>query len=197
MSSKNLSRALVIAFVAVSVGSLLSLADVSAGWGGKKILDQTGCCKRCPACDHVCNLDAEQVEEEKTCFDVETKVICIPRVVFPWQKKKSCDSCDACDGRGCSVCVHNGARVRKVCVLKTDKYKCPKCEYTWSAEKKPCTVGCCDTAGCDTGCATAPCDAGVIGMGQANYSEVQSVGLEPVAVEGHGEALPAPAPAKQ
>lgn len=129
---------------------------------GGKILDQTGC-TCCPVCDHVCNLDAEQIEEEKTCFKVESKAICIPRVVFPWQrsKKAACASCDACDGQGCTACVHNGARVRKVCVLKTEKYKCPACKYTWTAEKKD-TCGCpgaCDggcNGGCDSGCAALP-----------------------------------------
>jgi hypothetical protein len=71
--------------------------------------------------------------------------------VFPWQKKK-CKSCSSCDGNGCSHCVNNGARTRKVCVLKPSSYKCPKCEYTWSAEKRD---GC--SGGCDSGqCA---CDA--------------------------------------
>lgn len=108
-----------------------------------KILNQTGCVC-CPVCDHVCKLDAEQVEEEKTCFKVETKVIVIPRVVFPWQRsrKLACTQCDSCDAKGCSDCVHNGARVRKVHVLKTEKYNCPACKYTWTAEKKDSCGGC-------------------------------------------------------
>ena len=35
-------------------------------------------------------------------------------------------------------CVNNGARTRRIRVLKTESYTCPKCEYSWSAEK----VGC-------------------------------------------------------
>ncbi|TWT91498.1 hypothetical protein [Stieleria varia] len=125
-----------------------------------QLLDQTGC-QCCPVCDHVCKLDAEEIEVEKTCFKVESKAICIPRVVFPWQKakKQQCASCDSCSGRGCTACVHNGARVRKVCVLKTEKYKCPACKYTWSAEKKDTCGGCCGNASCDGDCGHA-CDSG-------------------------------------
>ena len=118
-------------------------------------MSQTGCSICCPVCDHVCKLDAKKVDAEIPCFDVESKVICIPRVVFPWQKKK-CRDCNACDGLGCTNCVHNGARVRRICVLKTDKITCPQCEYTWSTEKK--CAGC--DQGCD-GCCDKGCDASV------------------------------------
>ena len=119
---------------------------------------QTGSACICPACDHVCHLDAQQVDVERSCFETESKVICIPRVVFPWQKKK-CSSCDSCDGVGCSNCVHNGARTREVNVLKVKKYKCPECQYTWSAKFQPtCCDGACDS-GCDTSCESS-CDPG-------------------------------------
>jgi hypothetical protein len=89
-------------------------------------------------------------------------VICIPRVVFPWQKK-SCGSCQSCDGNGCNKCINNGARTRKVCVLKPSSYKCPKCEYTWTAEKKEgcagCAAGTCSGVGCDGGACDAPAAA--------------------------------------
>lgn len=191
MTNKNIAKLTIAVFAVVTVTAVISSTVASAGWPGTKILDQTGCSMCCPACDHVCNLDAEQGEVERLCFDIEKKVICIPRVVFPWQKKKSCGSCDACDGVGCSACVHNGARTRTICVLKFDSYKCPKCKYTWSAEKKGCgsgccDTGCCDTGACDSGCATAPHDSG------AYYTQPQSDGLQPVAVEGSHQELPAP-----
>ncbi len=129
-----------------------------AGLRDHCIGDQTGCCKRCPSCNHCCNLDAEEVDEEKTCFEVESKEICIPRVVFPWQKK-TCRSCDSCSGLGCNACVHNGAKVRRICVLKTKKYNCPKCKYTWTPEENGCDVGCCGT-GCDVGSCDTGCDVG-------------------------------------
>ncbi len=83
---------------------------------------QASCCV-CPHCHHTCKFEAKEVEEEKTCFDVEAKVVCIPRIVFPWQKT------------ACNPCASNGARLRTVCVLTTEKYKCPKCEYSWTPEK--------------------------------------------------------------
>jgi hypothetical protein len=137
MLIKAISRVLLAALVVVTASQLVKTSDATAGLFGTKLLDQTGCCRRCPACDHTCSLKAEIVEEEKPCFDVESKVVCIPRVVFPWQRKK-CNACSACDGQGCTSCVHNGARTRRISVLKTDKYKCPKCKYTWTAERKPC-----------------------------------------------------------
>jgi hypothetical protein len=148
----------------IAVVFLVTAEPASAGHG--KFFTQTGCAC-CPVCDHVCKLDAEQVDEEKTCFEVESKVICIPRVVFPWQRSKRLAhaSCDSCDGKGCTACVHNGARIRKVCVLKTEKYKCPACKYTWTAEKKDtCGDGCCQGGpACDGGCiCEGSCDGGYI-----------------------------------
>ncbi|MDB4476623.1 hypothetical protein N9250_01595 [bacterium] len=105
-------------------------------------------CTKCPSCD--CSLEAKMVDVEKSCFEVETKTICIPRVVFPWQKKKASGSCDSCDGRGCNSCVNNGAEMRCIRVLKKKKYTCPECKYSWT----PNTSGCCAGA-CDEGCAKA------------------------------------------
>ncbi|WP_143544127.1 hypothetical protein [Rhodopirellula sp. MGV] len=123
-----------------------------------KLFSQTGASCHCPVCDHCCELKAEQVDVEKTCFKVESKLICIPRVVFPWQKSKqaACAACDSCDGQGCTNCVHNGARVRKVCVLKTEKYTCPACEYSWTPVKKDVCCG----DGCDGGCTGGPAETG-------------------------------------
>ena len=100
-------------------------------------------CDKCPSCD--CSLEAEMVNVEKSCFEVERKTICIPRVVFPWQHKKSRGSCDSCDGRGCTSCVNNGAKTRCISVLKKKKYTCAECKYTWTANTGSC---------CDGGCAT-------------------------------------------
>ena len=161
MSLKLISKFVLLTAIVAAVAHLAATTNARAGILGTRCLDQTGCCLRCPACDHVCKLDAEKVDEEIDCFDVETKVICIPRVVFPWQKKK-CRSCSSCDGNGCSNCVNNGARTRRICVLKPSSYECPKCKYTWSVEKRGgcsggCAAGqcCCDASACD-----APvCDA--------------------------------------
>ena len=107
-------------------------------------------CDKCPSCD--CSLEAEMVGVEKSCFEVETKTICNPRVVFPWQHRKSRGSCDSCDGRGCTSCVNNGAKTRCIRVLKKKKYTCPECKYTWTTNTGSCCDGGCDAA-CDGGCA--------------------------------------------
>lgn len=146
-----------LAFAFAMLISPLSLWQASQANAGD-VLSQTGCgCFVCPSCSHCCELEAKMEDVEKSCFEVECKTICIPRVVFPWQKKKSCSSCTACDGEGCSSCVNNGARVRKIHVLKTKKYECPECKYKWTPkETSPCGDGCCDPGACDTGC----CDQG-------------------------------------
>ena len=110
----------------------------------------------CPKCKTSCSLKAEKVDVEKSCFEVESKTICIPRVVFPWQMPKKKSNCSSCDGYGCSTCVNNGATARTVRILKTKKYKCPECKYTWSA-KEPCCSGGCASGGCASsqrGCAS-------------------------------------------
>lgn len=170
MLRKTILRVFLAALVVAAIGGLLNSTAVAEG-----CLDQTGC-KKCKACGYVCRLDAELVDVKAKCFEVESAVICIPRVVFPWQtgqccfpfgKKKNCKTCDACDGVGCvscNTCVNNGAKTRKVCILKSSsKMICPVCEYTWTAEPGCatgcCDTGCCDSDCCDSGCAAAPCDA--------------------------------------
>ncbi|MGB7328140.1 MAG: hypothetical protein WBD31_24910 [Rubripirellula sp.] len=168
------SAAAVLAVIALVATPSPASAGLPMG-----LLDQTGCTKRCPACDHVCKFDAKEVDVEKSCFDVESKVICIPRVVFPWQKKDKCGSCNSCDGTGCSSCINNGARTRRVCVLKTKKYKCPECEYSWSAEKAPCgggcATGCCDT-GCEAGCDTTTSYGGFEATAEPTYAPQPNYG---------------------
>ncbi len=190
MKLKNILQVLAAALVLTTLGVLPGSTSAHAGLRDHGLLDQTGC-KRCQACGYVCKLEAEQVETEKTCFEVEDKVICIPRVVFPWQtgqrllpfghhKKRGCGSCDgggcdscssgcdSCGGAGCNNCVHNGARIRKVRVIKKSSMPaCPVCAYSWSAEESPCAKPCntpcgangCAGGNCDAGCTAPPCDA--------------------------------------
>ncbi len=107
----------------------------------------------CPKCNTCCTLKVERVKEDKACYEVECVEICIPRVVFPWQKwkadRQSHGGCDSCDG-GCEACssVNNGARVKTVKKLKKRSYKCPVCKYTWTpAGNSGCVGGdCCDDA---------------------------------------------------
>ncbi|NND96736.1 MAG: hypothetical protein HKN47_05335 [Pirellulaceae bacterium] len=169
MSISTIGRYLIPATIALAVACVFTSTQAKAGIFGTQCLDQTGCCHRCPDCDYVCKFDAEQGETEKACFEVECKTICIPRVVFPWQMK-NCKSCGACDGKGCSSCVNNGAKLRQIRVLKSKKYTCPECQYSWSAEKVErcggCATGCggcaggASSVGCaSAGCAEAPCDS--------------------------------------
>ena len=159
------------ASIAMSVCVLSTAAPQTAQAGG---LCCGVCCVTCPDCR--CKLTAEEVEVEKSCFEFECETICIPKVVFPWQSGKGCcfglfgskksNCCDACDGLGCdsccSSCPNNGAVLRKVKVLKSKKYKCPACEYTWSADDGMMGGnGCCDSGCCDSGCCEPSCGCGV------------------------------------
>jgi hypothetical protein len=135
-----------VATCLLSIASQLS--TISPAIAGK-LFPQTGCQQCCPECKHRCKLEAKLGEEEKSCFEVEESVICVPRVVFPWQKQTPTgwfrclsQACDDCHDAGCNACVHNGAKTRKVKLLKSKKYQCPKCEYTWTAEEK--SNSCCD-----------------------------------------------------
>jgi hypothetical protein len=62
--------------------------------------------------------------------------------------------------------------VRRICVLKTDKITCPKCKYSWSAEKR--CAGC--DVGCD-GCCDSDCDSTLVtgGNWQATSTVPQPV----------------------
>lgn len=84
-------------------------------------------CRQCPKClTDVCVLHAECVDEERKCFEVEQKLICIPKVSLPWRKceKPCCGGCAA-------NCRHQCAKTRAVRVLKTRKYECKVCKYSW------------------------------------------------------------------
>jgi hypothetical protein len=197
MSEPKIPLTLALAMLIVAAAQLVNPYETFAG----DCLDQTGCSLCCPECQHCCQLEAEMGDVEKKCFEVETEVICIPRVVFPWQVGKRCfpfckknerSSCDSCNGRGCSNCVHNGAKTRKIKILKSRKYQCPQCEYAWSTVEKPCgsscgPAGCCDS-GCDSGLGgtdpSAAADAQTWQAGQAiSYGDTSSAGLLPIEVQ--------------
>jgi hypothetical protein len=151
---------------------------------------------KCPRCKSCCNLKVDCVNEEKECFEIECEQICVPRVVFPWQKRRaqrngsacgSCtSSCDACaksrdsSGNGCGACscVNNGARVKTVKKLKKKSYKCPTCEYEWElACGAGCGEGCCADDCCDSGCDATPVGAGEpAAAGQGFHAPVPQVG---------------------
>jgi hypothetical protein len=132
---------LIVAVAVVSTASAVLAAD-----GPKRRSDSGhGCIVRCPNCCHECVFSANKEKVTKSCYDVVCKDICIPRIVFPWQK--GCCSCakGGKDGDGKDGCcaIHNGAKTKSVRVLKKYEYECARCKYKWtpvpkySGEKKP------------------------------------------------------------
>ena len=121
----------------IPAASVLMLILTSVSWAGHGCRG-TVCC---PQCQTVCQLNVDEGTEEKSCWQVECEEICVPRVVFPWQK-----SC-------CDPTVNNGACVKVVKKLKKHKYECPTCEYSWTP-KKVARCGC-GGAGCASCGATA------------------------------------------
>lgn len=94
-------------------------------------------CRKCPKCQNdVCSLKAECVKEKKTCFEVEQKLICIPKVSLPWRKCKK-----PCGGNCAGNCRHKCGKTKTVNVLKTKSYECEVCKYSWKVyepqEQKP------------------------------------------------------------
>ncbi len=71
----------------------------------------------CPQCHKHCKCEVEKVTEKKTCFDVECKAICVPRVKFWWE--------DCCQPPRC-------AKTRLVHVLVEEEYECEHCRYKWT-----------------------------------------------------------------
>jgi hypothetical protein len=82
---------------------------------------QTDCgCVACPQCDQeTCKLELDKSKVKKTCFKVEQKTICIPKVRMPWQ---------AC-------CPPSSSKTRSITVLKKHTYECPDCSYKWTVQK--------------------------------------------------------------
>lgn len=80
------------------------------------------CPPRCPNCKAYCKFEWENAKESKSCWCIERKAICIPKITFPWQK---------CTEPKC-------ARVRWVNILKEMEYECPRCKCKWTVEVVPC-----------------------------------------------------------
>ena len=149
-----------IVMLLLGVTMLAWSTQVNAGGYGGGCDD--GCCLTCPQCNGCCDLKSEKVDEDKHCWKVECKPICIPRIVFPWQKPLRggrhgngyCDSCTggACCGDGCcNECrSHNGAHVKIIKVLKKHTYTCPTCKYSWTPPE--CCGDGCSGDGCCDGC---------------------------------------------
>ena len=84
-------------------------------------------CRKCPKCQNdVCVLSAECVKDKRTCFEVEQKLICIPKVSLPWRR---CEK--PCQGGCAANCRHKCAKTKVVKILKTKVYECDVCKYSW------------------------------------------------------------------
>lgn len=150
-------------------GTCNGACDGSCAGGRRGLLrNRNVCCPECDGCfnEAQCTLKIESVEEEKTCFEVDYKTICIPKVCPPWKQNNrrvfcgdngcdgtcggtcdgaGCDSrgCRGCDGGGCaSCCVPSSpcAEARSVKILVTKKYKCPACKCKWEAVSADCSA---------------------------------------------------------
>jgi len=68
--------------------------------------------RECTPC--CCKPVAKMVDIKKTCYEIETKTICIPPTVFPWDRSPCADVCgEKCGGQcgakaACGQCGSNG-----------------------------------------------------------------------------------------
>lgn len=99
---------------------VLSLGSVASVWGG---LGHRPCCPECGH-DKICCPTPEVKKEQKHCYEVECKDVCIPCFKGP------CAPC--CEPPRCG-------RVRTVKVLKKVEYECERCGYVWNIK----CVDCC------------------------------------------------------
>ncbi|QEG43063.1 hypothetical protein [Roseimaritima ulvae] len=165
---KTISKLMLTIALLLPAAALTQTSVAQAGG-----LDCLGC-SLCPKCDNCCSLSVDQVDVEKHCWEIECKQICIPKIVFPWQKADCCGQC-----------VENGARIKTIKVLKKHKYTCPECEYTWTPSAAGCCGACCGSKCCDSGCGHG-CDSGCDSACCA----------APMGIE-MGPSVPVPAPAPQ
>ena len=74
-------------------------------------------CQSCPQCHNDdCCLQIKKVCEENSCYKTEQKVVCVPKIQWPWEKD----------------CPPIRSQSRTVNVLKKHIYKCERCAYEWS-----------------------------------------------------------------
>jgi hypothetical protein len=146
------------------VASPVLVARAGDGCGDSKC----GVGVHCPRCHGTCELSVSKEEVKKSCWDVECKTICIPRITFPWQK---CGDCGSCCGGKCGLgksggkgadpdcnldCVKSGgaqacgaarcARAKTVRTLKKVEYTCGHCKYKWTPSDDKGCDGCKDKA---------------------------------------------------
>lgn len=93
----------------------------------------------CPHCGDACYPTVTKGKETKTCWNVETIPICIPKVRFPWE--------NSCCSKGCGKdgCVPpKCGRTKYVNVLMKHEYECSTCKYSWDVNNYKHNNGNCD-----------------------------------------------------
>ncbi|MEZ6091244.1 MAG: hypothetical protein R3C05_25160 [Pirellulaceae bacterium] len=136
---------------------------------------QCGMCKEHCAC---CTLKCEPVDAKAYDWEVEYKQVCIPKVVFPWQKNR------------CNPCVNNGACVRCVRVLKEVERKTKELKYTWTPHMiggygtcgcrcRNHRSGCCLGRSCHDKCDCGQCDCRDQWVGDSGWRSADNVALNP------------------
>lgn len=138
---------------------LLSASVVVAGDHGHKddhggLLGHRGGGLLCPRCTEPCYPTVTKGKETKHCWDVEQKVICIPRITWPWEAKAKSghgkghghaksDAC-GCGAKGKGKGAHcpdanciqpKCGRTKVVNVLMKVPYECSVCKYSFEINK--------------------------------------------------------------
>ena len=109
---------------------MITLAFVLASsWTNIGQSGEEGHGSHCPRCHETCYPTVTKDKEEKQCWNVETKTICIPKVRFPWESR-CCDK--GCGKDGCLP--PKPGRTRTVNVLVPHKYECSTCKYSWDVD---------------------------------------------------------------
>lgn len=104
------------------------------------ICQQCGCNKlECCCAEPKCCPVRTVEKEKKSCWQVASEYVCIPRFRFPWECcdcPASCRCKDCCPGptgsRG--PCGPLCGRVRCVNVLEAHEYECEKCGFQWEVK---------------------------------------------------------------
>jgi hypothetical protein len=145
-------RAITYSIAAALLLAAASVAQAGDGCDGKA---GCGCHVSCPRCSAPCELAVSKDKEEHSCWEVECKTICIPRITFPWQACHSCKGAGACDGKcGSGHCMQRGkdglcpdvachlpakcGRSKNVRVLTKHTYECSVCKYKWEPADGKC-----------------------------------------------------------
>ncbi len=86
------------------------------------------CCREPVCCPKCVTQDVE-----KSCWLVNSELVCIPGFRWPWECRDGGCDCGGEGGDGCA-CPPKCGRVRCVNVLEQHKYTCKECGYEWEVK---------------------------------------------------------------